>query len=1340
MAKIKFRRDTAANWLDANPTLAQGEPGFEHDTGLLKIGDGTTAWSSLDYLAGATTDDTNVWIQTFETQDGAPDDIPILANSVEYDSEGNVIALFVHSAAGGSYYSVGKFTSTGVKIWTARFADSFDTDGWGLAVDNDSNSIYVAGQSEAEGGQNNATLTKIDGSDGSIVWSKVYDFGYESDSPVVDVASDGNPVMVGYASNDADEYVTTTKISGVDGSIIWTRSLDGQGDEKAYGMAVGPTGEVVSIGWMDQLTTVLEPYPVTPQTGSGVNVLVINRSDLSNDTFTDSWQVAGTGITGTIGVNAINIYTDLTSTVREGSGVVFEIINEGDGTYSPLGIQSNDTNYLPGHKIKILGTDLGGATPENDCIITVDSVNEVGIFEWSVTGTAAGTEIANYNGVTGTNYQTGSGLEFNFFGDSGSTYTEHPTEITAVGSNYVDGDVVVIPGTQLGGTSPANDLTATVSTADGAVTQFNTFSGTQQTTTYRVRTEDAGIDFSGTGTWTLNDVSTDDDDRMLVVKYNSTGTIAWQKAILFDTGFDCYGADADIDSDGNIYVTGNYQYDDNGGTTSALSILKLDSTGAKQWSRRVVGDCDTFSTSVVVGPDDKLYLSGVTGNNNNSDYTWVAAKYGFDGAVEWQRLIDNTTTWTFGGFFFFESGSGSNIAVKQDYVVLGGGFGFLPSDPSYAAVVQVSASGDIFSVGDWDFKAATFSGLLNDTASDITVVNAGKTDSDNSSNITTTTAELDTEVADFLIGTLYRASGADERLVNGENELVLESNGTVTLPSGGTISEGVVTSNPTIQLTPASPDVNSQKLVIKGGGSYSNTENGIYLSTTDITYTVFDTVEFYVYDPTRANETLYWWIVPEGSGISVTMSGTVALDGIGDGNFTFTLDSDAYEFRVRVSPEQDNYDPDNIGVESVLINGDAPAYGDYHLHLTTGDLEETSIFLGTDDHNVRTTTDRKIQITTPNDVNNVWEFGADGVLTFPSGNLSIGNALGSDSIVGNTDASVGVLAQGQYGTIGLQWIDNLSNIGSTSTQTQVAGVVVNNPLASTTGTVQIVTGFVSTATTATSVEHTWTFGTDGGLTFPDGQSIIRSLNVTDGIPGLTLFAPERIYLGIASSSTSWSWDFRNYGQNDYSTDKKPAVMLPGGSVIEEDLTNQELNNGMAGPLSISSQDKLTLRTNNLDDSLTPEATYDWVFGNDGDLTLPAGGNIVDSTGVNQTAQRVEGTWTVTTGTNTYNFTVPMDGTYVMWVKGNIPNGIITWNATVSVSNTNVPAIGTQYAWNYTGGGSPILLSAIPDQIKGTAGTISTDATYAGTTSNRFDFTIANTSGESQTVYYGYTKI
>ena len=150
----------------------------------------------------------------------------------------------------------------------------------------------------------------------------------------------------------------------------------------------------------------------------------------------------------------------------------------------------------------------------------------------------------------------------------------------------------------------------------------------------------------------------------------------------------------------------------------------------------------------------------------------------------------------------------------------------------------------------------------------------------------------------------------------------------------------------------------------------------------------------------------------------------------------------------------------------------------------------------------------------------------------------------------------------------------------------------------------------------------------------------------------------------------------------------------------------------------------------------------WTFQTNGNLTLPQSGTLTfsDNTIQNTAYVPVTGSWTVTTGTNTYSFTVPSDGTYTMWVKGNIANGIIIWNATLSISNSNVPAIGTQYAWNYTGGGSPILLTTLPDQIRGTANTISTDNTYVGSTSNRFDFGISNSSGSSQTIYYGYTKI
>lgn len=51
--RLQQRRDTAANWTSNNPTLAAGEIGYETDTAKFKIGNGSTAWTSLAYAYGA---------------------------------------------------------------------------------------------------------------------------------------------------------------------------------------------------------------------------------------------------------------------------------------------------------------------------------------------------------------------------------------------------------------------------------------------------------------------------------------------------------------------------------------------------------------------------------------------------------------------------------------------------------------------------------------------------------------------------------------------------------------------------------------------------------------------------------------------------------------------------------------------------------------------------------------------------------------------------------------------------------------------------------------------------------------------------------------------------------------------------------------------------------------------------------------------------------------------------------------------------------------------------------------------------------------------------------------
>lgn len=117
-----------------------------------------------------------------------------------------------------------------------------------------------------------------------------------------------------------------------------------------------------------------------------------------------------------------------------------------------------------------------------------------------------------------------------------------------------------------------------------------------------------------------------------------------------------------------------------------------------------------------------------------------------------------------------------------------------------------------------------------------------------------------------------------------------------------------------------------------------------------------------------------------------------------------------------------------------------------------------------------------------------------------------------------------------------------------------------------------------------------------------------------------------------------------------------------------------------------------------------------------------------------------GTWILTPGANNVSFSVDGGYTYQMWVRSNIPNGIISWIASVVTSNTNVPVIGSQYGWYYAPGNA-LVLNSMPDQIAGTSGSIITSpGSYVPNTSNTFNFSITNNSETSQSVYWGYIKM
>jgi hypothetical protein len=85
--QILFRRGTAAQWTSANPILGNGEPGYETDTGRLKVGNGTDTWSILSYIEGeaGVADGNTTYSISAETATGGAD-IRLLGSDASTDS------------------------------------------------------------------------------------------------------------------------------------------------------------------------------------------------------------------------------------------------------------------------------------------------------------------------------------------------------------------------------------------------------------------------------------------------------------------------------------------------------------------------------------------------------------------------------------------------------------------------------------------------------------------------------------------------------------------------------------------------------------------------------------------------------------------------------------------------------------------------------------------------------------------------------------------------------------------------------------------------------------------------------------------------------------------------------------------------------------------------------------------------------------------------------------------------------------------------------------------------------------------------------------------------------
>ena len=308
-----------------------------------------------------------------------------------------------------------------------------------------------------------------------------------------DVSYTNNAYTVSMASPDTSTGYTVgdkIKISGFN-----LGGSDSTNDAIMTVSAIGAGGSITSITTTGVAVDADVSYsapPMTAATSNGVDasfnvqrigtVYTINVTDGGTGYLaSESFVILGSNLGGTDGVNNLTItistvdvngtitgttvsgtavntkdYPNVTTIERiVGNGVGFQVGLAG-GNYT-VSIDNAGFNYGVDQEITINGTNLNGSSPTNDLVITVTSVDSGGgVTGVTFTGTGA-TGSGSDTAIQGTNENnSGSGAIFTIT-RSGAAYSL--VVATDDGSSYEVGNRIIIPGDQLGGATPTNDLT-----------------------------------------------------------------------------------------------------------------------------------------------------------------------------------------------------------------------------------------------------------------------------------------------------------------------------------------------------------------------------------------------------------------------------------------------------------------------------------------------------------------------------------------------------------------------------------------------------------------------------------------------------------------------------------------------------------------------------------------------------------------------------------------------------------------------------------------------------------------------------------------------------------------